>query len=411
MRLTTPGIVLFVVVLLVAICHCRSAYSEELPPPCSLNGEKDEHGACLCDTPWSGNECEILQVLPVTTFPQGYGMTPNKTTWGGDIIFQDEKYHLYATAMTGGCSLRSWTTHSRIEHAVSNDITGPFIFQDVAIPTFAHNPKVIQLHDGKFALIHIGTGSGPKEAEGNCSSASSQTSLFGESTNSVPSWKTTKSRRTMKQSEETVGSTIHTAESVDGPWAPLLNHSLGSCNNPAPFVVPNGKKSSTIYIICSHARKGELKRAESISGPWTTVSQITSLQSVNGRAGMGDQQSHYEDPALYIDKRGFHVIYHAYIPNEHPPHGHDCTRSTVSKHVFSKDGKDWFESPGHPYGTQVELLGGETITVATRERPSLLFEMDSMGQTRLSHLLNGVCSAPDCPGGPPAGCVNCKYDH
>ena len=54
---------------------------------------------------------------------------------------------------------------------------------------------------------------------------------------------------------------------------------------------------------------------------------------------------------------------------------------------------------------QVALTSGETITVATRERPKLV--VDAAG--RKTHLVNGVCSAPACPDGPPTGCVDCKY--
>lgn len=90
---------------------------------------------------------------------------------------------------------------------------------------------------------------------------------------------------------------------------------------------------------------------------------------------------------------------------ENPPHGHECVNSTVSAHAFSEDGFTWFMSPVSPYGTQVELTTGETVTVATRERPKLYF--DANGQK--THLFNGVCGAPNCPNGPPTGCVDCKY--
>jgi len=43
--------------------------------------------------------------------------------------------------------------------------------------------------------------------------------------------------------------------------------------------------------------------------------------------------------------------------------------------------------------------------VATRERPKLWF--NAKGQK--THLINGVCSAANCPTGPPTGCVDCKY--
>jgi hypothetical protein len=61
-------------------------------------------------------------------------------------------------------------------------------------------------------------------------------------------------------------------------------------------------------------------------------------------------------------------------------------------------------SPLSPYGTQVKLTSGETVTVATRERPKLWF--NSKGQK--THLFNGVCSAENCPNGPATGCVDCK---
>ena len=63
------------------------------------------------------------------------------------------------------------------------------------------------------------------------------------------------------------GSTIHISKSLDGPWVPLANNTLGGCNNPAPWVHPNG----TIYIVCG----GSLKRSESLSGPWDTVTHFS----------------------------------------------------------------------------------------------------------------------------------------
>ena len=75
--------------------------------------------------------------------PQGYGMDPNVTTWGGGILVErsigknETVYHLYVSRMTNECPLANWQTNSRVDHAVSNSITGPYTFQDVAIPTFS----------------------------------------------------------------------------------------------------------------------------------------------------------------------------------------------------------------------------------------------------------------------------------
>ena len=402
------------------------------PPPCSLNGIPTVDGSCLCDSPWTGLECGQLKLLPVP-FPQGYGMQPNLTTWGADMFIvgqhpaddgykkthsnSSNKYHLFVSVMTKECSLRSWRSHSRIEHAVSDNITGPFQFRDVAVPVFSHNPKIIQLKDGTLALIHIGDGDSEEDHSITCQRF--DTTRKGTLVNSIKERRllqdqTQKQKQQVTYPSTTRGSTIHVARSVQGPWAPLLNHTLGNCNNPAPFVRDeNGVE--TIYIVCSHSNHSALMQATHITGPWTLVSNITPFHETipeSTNIAASSTSLHFEDPAFYIDQRGYHIIYHAYVRDENPPHGHDCTHSMVSAHVFSDDGKHWYKSRGQPYGTQIEILGNKTVTVSTRERPSLISRKDAEGNVlRISHLITSVCSAVNCPDGPPEGCVDCKYDN
>lgn len=68
-----------------------------------------------------------------------------------------------------------------------------------------------------------------------------------------------------------------------GPWIPLEPNTLGGCNNPAPWVHPNG----TIFIVCKDLL---LRSEDSISGPWSQVSQFTHD---------GGPYGSYEDPYLY----------------------------------------------------------------------------------------------------------------
>jgi hypothetical protein len=384
--------------------------------PCSLNGELVE-GTCLCNKPWTGTDCGILDLLPVT-FPQGYGMVPRPSfTWGADVIRQDDakaKYHMFVSAITGNCSLRSWNTHSRIEHAVADTVTGPYQFHSVALPTFSHNPKLIRLQKSNnsnvlLALIHIGDATGPENAGGQC-----RKPPFALQDQQQQQQRQRQRQRQEQRHLLQGSSHIHTSTSVNGPWTPLLNNTLTDCNNPAPFVYDH-----KIFMVCSAANHSRLLQANDIWGPWTTISQITPFpdEALNG-IGL-----YYEDPALYINERGYHVLYHLYDTQENPPPGHDCTRTTISAHVYSSNGIDWYKSQGQPYSSQVEVLQVQQnttststststattrITVATRERPAVVF--DASGQ-RMTHLITAVCSAEACPRGPPEGCVNCKYDH
>lgn len=224
------------------------------------------------------------------------------------------------------------------------------------------------LPEGTYAIVHIGDGSGSPNGGANCTAEAS----FFDSRIDV---------------RLQAGSTIHVSNSLMGPWEPLVPNTLPGCNNPAPWVHPNG----TIFIVCG----GDLLRADTIKGPWN---KVTSFSHGGGPSG------NYEDPYLYTDKRGhFHLIYHVY--QTFP--AYECVNSTVSAHVFSVDGFSWQAHPTQPYTTQVALSTGNTITVSTRERPKMFF--DKSGTP--THLFNGVCSATACPppDGPQTGCVDCKY--
>jgi hypothetical protein len=39
---------------------------------------------------------------------QGYGVSPNLTTWGGNVVFFEGEYHLYVSEMVNVSELTSW---------------------------------------------------------------------------------------------------------------------------------------------------------------------------------------------------------------------------------------------------------------------------------------------------------------
>jgi hypothetical protein len=338
---------------------------------CSLNGELLPTGHCKCDAPWHGPRCELLGFKPATV-PEGYGLQPQVSSWGGNALFDGEQWHLFVAAMTNNCSLSSWQTNSRIVHAVARTVAGPYTKKSVAVNTWAHNPVVVKLPDGAgYALMHIGTGSGSPNGGANCSSSSSSASGGGGGGGG--------SGGGGGGSGGGEGSTVHLSDSLSGPWSPLLNSTLGPCNNPSPWVHRNG----TIYLVCSGGATGNgMWRAEHISGPWRLVT--ASLSAGGGVYGV------YEDPYLFMDRNDYwHLLFHVYETGEP---GMTCGNSTVSAHLFSLDGYEWHTTPVQPYGTQILLGDGTTMTVSTRERPKIHFD----DNRRATHLFNGVSALPSC---------------
>ena len=246
---------------LALVTASQSADTSPTTPACSLNGELVD-GKCQCDKPWKGSACEFMDLLPVT-YPQGYGMPhaglKNITTWGGNILYDNATgtHHLYVSRMSNDCNLVSYTTNSRIDHAVSSTgPTGPYAFHDVAIPTFSHNAAPIVLPDGTYAIFHVGAGTGPPDGGLNCSNrtAGHPPSVLDSSWR--PYQDLGRTQRT------TYG--VHVSKSLDGPWTAVPG--VKACNNPAPWIHPNG----TIYLWC-----GSLLRADSIAGPYTKVGNQT----------------------------------------------------------------------------------------------------------------------------------------
>jgi hypothetical protein len=90
--------------------------------------------------------------------------------WGTNILKgKDGKYHAIYSRWLKSRGHHGWVTHSEIAHAVSDSLTGPYIFKNVVLPArgtaywdghCTHNPHVIE-HNGKYYLYHMGNkGSG-----------------------------------------------------------------------------------------------------------------------------------------------------------------------------------------------------------------------------------------------------------
>jgi hypothetical protein len=131
--------------------------------------------------------------------------------------------------MTNDCLLQTWGKNSRIDHGISDKITGPYAFADVAVNTWAHNAAPITLHDGTYAIVHIGSGSGGPNGGKNCN----KTGPFEY--RDEPTFQTF--QEYAASSSAGAGSTIHVSSSLAGPWKPLSPNTLGGCNNPGVNII------------------------------------------------------------------------------------------------------------------------------------------------------------------------------
>jgi hypothetical protein len=275
------------------------------------------------------------------------------------------------------CTLAAWGRNSLITHATAAAPEGPYARQGTAVGVWGHNPQVLRLRDGTYALFHIGTGVGGSPE--NCS--------WPGAARAAPSGGGGGGGGGGGSGSAAGGATVHVAASLDGPWSPFPG--LPPCNNPAPLLHPNG----TLFLACN---SDSLLAAPGLAGPWSAV-RAPSFVNRSAGAPVGA----YEDAFLWVDPRGaWHALFHVYAEVVEPT----CASSNVSAHAFSEDGVTWHYSPLQPYTTTVTLTDGTSFITPTRERPKLLFGADG----EPTHLFNGaVRDIQTCA---PHWCSHCKME-
>jgi hypothetical protein len=140
---------------------------------CSLNGDC-VGGSCACDAQWTGSSfCDVMAFLP-TPEPSGYH-NATQASWGGNVVFEAGEYHLFVAQMTHSCPLDNYGSNSMVIRATSKAPGGPFSFQQIVWPAFAHNPTIRRLPPspaapkGGFVVFIIGGSPSSQKMCGNSS--------------------------------------------------------------------------------------------------------------------------------------------------------------------------------------------------------------------------------------------------
>lgn len=318
---------------------------------CSLNGALLPSGQCQCDPGWSGPRCSALAVAqsrvlwPQLSDGDPRSMDSSSLSWGGSLL-RDHSTGLWHGWFNAGCQTPTSFMHTfqtGAVHAVASDVAGPYGFVDVSVPGELENPMAASDGEGGVLIAYL------DHTWPNGSALNLPMPCFGASNG-------TEAGATPRPSEaapfprplcatlqpeshapdpkiEGRRLAIARAPSMSGPWTyhyPKISKPNWQADqdgdiecgiNPSLAKLPNGTwLLATRYDHpISNRSHLTLATAPSWRGPYTVVS--SGLQWAEGVATGGS-----EDPVVYKNERGYHMIHHD------GPHG---------RHVWSKDGLTW----------------------------------------------------------------------
>jgi hypothetical protein len=263
--------------------------------------------ACTSDKPatiepiWENTISSRIGIAPV-----GGGFAQEDYwVWGSSVVKGDDNlYHMYVSRWPKRLPFHpGWLVASEIVHAVSETPEGPYRFSDVTLQArgaeywdgrSTHNPRMLR-HKDLYVLFYMGS-----------------THPFAEVSN--PDTLTlTSAYTTVARANKRIG--IATSKSPYGPWErrdfPVLDVKPDSfysflTSNPAPWIEEDG---TTTLIFKSRSYKEDypfqtpmmigVAKAKSFEGPF-----VVHPEPIFGVDKMGE----IEDPFLWKDKNGFHMI-------------------------------------------------------------------------------------------------------
>eukprot|EP00729_Bicosta_minor_P010988 gene10988-20815_t len=170
----------------------------------------------------------------------------------------------------------------------NQDLQRPYTYQDTAVNITSSNPAPVVLVKDKYkyAMFHIFNGTEvhvehcypngsriwpypPHAVDNGTAAMALSPSKAAEVSNGASASRASGIPRTRQLGADWRNHQISVSDSLDGPWEllqPAPGDAFPTCNNPAPWVHPNG----TLYCLCG----GSLRRADTITGPWQNVSDL-----------------------------------------------------------------------------------------------------------------------------------------
>ncbi|GIZ08776.1 glycoside hydrolase family protein [Flavobacterium sp. UMI-01] len=288
--------------------------------------------------------------------------------WGSSVIKgEDGNYHMYASRWPKFLPFHpGWMIASEIVHATSKTPQGPYQFQDVALGArgaqywdgrSCHNPKIVKYKD-TYILYYMGS-----------------THPFEEVTKqNVAAFDLQSKWCIAGRWGKRIG--IATSKSPNGPWKrldnPILDVKPNSyysflTSNPSPLIKEDG---SVVLLF-----KGRSYKEDGISNSDMSIGVATAPSYDGKYTVVGDKPlfsidkfGEIEDPHLWSDKKGYHMVAKDQRGAITGGHGDGLL-------AHSKDGINWvIDKNPKAYTKTVKWNNGKTIVQGQLERPFVLVE-------------------------------------
>jgi hypothetical protein len=235
--------------------------------------------------------------------------------WCPSVIKVGNTYHMFASRWPEKYGLAGWTTYSEIVRATSDNLYGPYQFQEVVIQKRpgswdndrAHNPKIVKAGN-QFVLYYI-------------SSANETGYAY--------------------------------SDAITGPWTRIDSVAM-PFSNPAPLVKPDG----SVYVF---GRKSinNIRIAQAYTAP-SFNSKYTLLNAGNNLLPGMNQ---LEDPTIWWASGQYNVILSDF-------HGDATGGVKNGAQYYSRDGINYkLVSPLPVYTKTLVYDDGSSTTFRRRERP------------------------------------------
>ena len=307
----------------------------------------------------------IFSKIEKTSLNYGFKMD-GYWIWCGSVIKgEDGYYHMFASRWDKKYPFHpGWMIASEIVRAKSKTPEGPFIFEEVVLAArgaqywdgrATHNPSITKFGN-EYVLYYMGT-----------------THPFNDP---IPENLDLNSPETIvSRSNKRIG--IATSKSINGPWkrldSPILETKPNTfysflTSNPAPFINNDGS-AYLIFKGRSYLKKFPYQSIQKI-GIAKAKHYLDKYEVQNNEHTIFDSNSigEVEDPYLWIDDNGFHLLVKDMgikLSGEH--------HAGILLH--SPDGIDWkLDNNPKAYSRTLKLLNNESITMGQLERPFILFE-------------------------------------